>query len=131
MRTLKAAVLYFLLVFGAGFVLGTIRVLWAVPRVGERDAELMEMPIMFAVSFSAARWLVHRFAVPADARTRLGMGFGALALLLTAEFTVVPGVRGLSLGEYCAALDPVSGTVYYLLLAVFALMPFLLSRRWR
>ena len=28
---LKAGVLYFVLVFGAGFVLGTIRTLWIVP----------------------------------------------------------------------------------------------------
>jgi hypothetical protein len=33
-------------VFGTGFVLGPIRVLWAVPRLGERVAELMEAPLM-------------------------------------------------------------------------------------
>jgi hypothetical protein len=31
MPILKAGVLYFALVFGAGFVLGTIRTLWIVP----------------------------------------------------------------------------------------------------
>lgn len=45
MQILKAGALYFALAFGAGFVLGTIRVLWAVPRFGERTAELMETPI--------------------------------------------------------------------------------------
>jgi hypothetical protein len=34
MQILKAGVLYFALVFGAGFVLGPIRILWAVPRLG-------------------------------------------------------------------------------------------------
>jgi hypothetical protein len=45
-RILKAAAAYFALVFGTGFVLGTIRVLWVVPQLGLRNAELLEQPIM-------------------------------------------------------------------------------------
>ena len=48
MRTIEAGVLYFALVFGAGFVFGTIRTLWVVPRVGTKTAELMETPFMLA-----------------------------------------------------------------------------------
>ena len=40
-QTFKAGVLYFAVVFGAGFALGTIRTLWIVPRVGTRLAELI------------------------------------------------------------------------------------------
>lgn len=47
MEILKAGALYFAFVFGAGFLLGGIRVPLLVPRFGERTAELMEMPIMF------------------------------------------------------------------------------------
>ena len=61
MPILKAGVLCFALVFGAGFVLGTIRTLWVVPRFGTRIAELMEMPIMLIVTIVAARWIVLRF----------------------------------------------------------------------
>jgi hypothetical protein len=42
MQILKAGLLYFALVFGAGFVLGAVRVLWIVSRFGARAAELME-----------------------------------------------------------------------------------------
>ena len=61
-RILKAALLYFAFVFGAGFVLGPIRILWVAPRFGARMAELMEAPIMIAVLFLAARWVVRRLA---------------------------------------------------------------------
>jgi hypothetical protein len=128
---LKAGVLYFALVFGAGFLLGPIRILWAVPRFGTRLAELMEMetPIMFTVIVVAARWIVRRLALPSTPSSRLGMGCVALGLLLAAEFTLVLWLRGLSIGEYLASRDPVSGTVYYVLLAVFAIMPLLVARR--
>jgi hypothetical protein len=53
-ETLKAGVVYFALVFGAGFVLGTIRTLWVAPRVGVRTAELAEAPMMFGISILAA-----------------------------------------------------------------------------
>jgi hypothetical protein len=129
MRVLKVGVIYFALIFGAGFVLGLIRLLWVVPRFGMRMAELMETPIMFVVTLAAAQWIVRRFAVPSTPSSRLGMGCIALGLLLVAEFTLVLWLRGLSLSEYLASRDPVSGTVYYVMLGVFAIMPLLVARR--
>ena len=122
-RVLKAGVLYFALVFGAGFALGTIRTLWIVPRSGTRRAELMEMPIMFAVTIAAARWTVLRLSIPMMWSARLAMGCIALVLMLIAEFGFVLWIRGLSVKEYFATRDPVSGAAYYLLLIVFAIMP--------
>lgn len=121
--------MYFALVFGAGFVLGTVRVLWVVPRFGERTAELMEMPLMLAVTIFAARWTVRRLALPPVPRRRLGTGLVGLGLLLLAELTMVLKLRGLSLEEYFANRDPVSGTVYVVMLAVFAVMPLFVGRR--
>ncbi len=129
MQILKAGVLYFAIVFGAGFMLGFIRILWVVPRFGTRMAELMETPIMFLITIVSAWWLVRRLAVPSTLSSRLGMGCIALGLLLVAEFTFVLWLRGLSIGEYLASRDPVSGTVYYLMLGVYAIMPLLLARR--
>ena len=73
-QILKAGMLYFALVFGAGFVLGTIRTLLVVPRVGTRMAELMEMPIMLVVTIVVSRWVVLRLLVPFVPFARLGMG---------------------------------------------------------
>jgi hypothetical protein len=128
MQILKAGVVYFALVFGAGFLLGSIRTLWVVSRFGTRMAELMETPIMFVVTSVAARWVVRRLAVPSIPSWRLGMGCVALGLLLFAEFTLVLWLRGLSISEYFASRDPVSGTVYYVMLGVFAIMPLLVAR---
>jgi hypothetical protein len=120
---IKAGLLYFALVFGVGFALGPIRILWLVPAVGVMWAELIEVPIMLAVILFAARWVVKRLAVPGIASARAGVGCFALALLLAVEFTFVLGLRGMSLSDYIANRDPVSGTVYVLLLAVFAAAP--------
>ncbi len=128
MRILKAALLYFAMVFGAGFLLGPLRILWVVPAVGTRIAEMIESPIMLVVTIISARWIVRRFAVPLKNSSRLEMGVIALALMLTAEFTLVLWLRGLTITDYLNSRDPVSGTVYYLMLVLFAVMPLLLAR---
>jgi hypothetical protein len=129
MRIVKAGVLYFALVFGAGFVVGTIRTLWIIPRLGTRMSELMETPIMLVISIVAARWTVLRLAVPSVPSARLVMGGIALVPMLVAEFGFVLWLRGMSIRDYLATRDPVSGTVYYVMLGVFAIMPLLVARR--
>jgi hypothetical protein len=92
-------------------------------------AELTEAPIMLVVTIISARWIVRRLAVPSTPSSRLGMGGIALGPLLVAEFTLVLWLRGLSIGEYLATRDPVSGTVYYAMIGAFAIMPLLVARR--
>jgi hypothetical protein len=128
MRILKAAVAYFALVFGAGFALGTIRILWIVPGLGTRMAELMEAPIMLAITILVARWVVRRLAVPSTLSSRLGMGCVALLLLLLAEISLVY-LRGMSITDYLASRDPISGTVYYAELGMLALIPYFIDSR--
>lgn len=83
---------------------------------------------MLIVTIVAASWVVQFLAVPFTIFSRLGMGCLALVLLLVAEFTLVLWFRGLSIREYFATRDPISGTVYYVMLAVFAIMPVLVVR---
>ena len=127
-RTLSAALLYFACVFGAGFALALIRVPLLVPRLGVRWAELIEMPLMAAVIVLAARWTVRRCALPARPPIRLAAGAVALALLLAAEVGLAIALQGASVREVVMDRDPVSGTVYALMLIVFALMPWFVAR---
>ncbi len=128
MRSLKPALLYFALVLGTGFVLGTIRVPFLVPRLGERYAELLEMPFMFVAIVLAARFVVRRFALPANLALRLQVGFLALALSVLAELLLAAVLQGRSIAQYIASRDPVSGSVYLGMLLLFALMPSILAR---
>jgi hypothetical protein len=131
MPALKAGLLYFALVFAAGFVLGPIRILWLVPRVGQRAAELIEMPLMLVVIVFAARWTVRRLRLPPSAAARLTMGCIAAALLLLVEFTVVLWLQGLSFADYLAKRDPIATAAYYLSVPFFALLPLLLAHAAR
>jgi hypothetical protein len=128
-NTFKAGALYFAIVFGAGFILGPLRVLFIAPEVGTRIAELLEMPVMLAVIYFSARMVTHRFNLPVKSGSRIIAGITALTLMLLAEFSVVLKIQGLTISDYLSGRDPVSGTVYYVMLGVFAAMPFLLKNK--
>lgn len=121
---LKTALAYFALVFGAGFILGPIRILFIVPRFGVFVAELMEYSLMLVVIVAAASWLVRKFQI---AEQTLMVGVLALALVMAFEFTLVLWLRGLTLTEYLSERDPLSSLIYYLMLVGFALMPLLVN----
>lgn len=129
MQILRAAVLYFLLVFGAGFVLGIGRVLIVVPLLGERTAELLEMPLMLGVIVAAASWLVRHRLDDGRLSSSLSVGFIALGLVLIADLAVGMLLRGMSAAEVFFHRDPVSGSAYYASLLLFAAMPAILARR--
>jgi hypothetical protein len=124
---LKPAAIYFTLVFGVGFVLGTVRVLCVVPLVGARVAELIESPLMLLATVLAARWVVRRFCSGCGPGGLLGVGLAAVGVMLAAELIVGVGIRGMSPAGVFLERDPVSGAVYYGLLVLFALMPWLLG----
>ena len=123
-----AALAYFAMVSGAGFVLGTVRVIWLAPWIGDRAAELTEMPIMVVITFLAARVVVRRVADHRGSRL-LVLGLLALAILAAFELAIARLILGLTLHEYVTARDPVAGTLYLVSLVLFALMPVLVARR--
>ena len=92
----KFGLLYFTLVFVAGFILGGIRVLFVVPQIGERYAELIEMPLMLVVIFFSARFVVRKLPEKMATSTYLYMDSGAYRI---AGLRVYFGVR--SAGNFC------------------------------
>jgi len=125
----SAAVRYFAFVFGAGFILGVVRVVLLVPRFGERAGELIEMPFMLAAIYFVARHLVRRESSRINVFGWSLIGGIALLLLLAVEFGVVLTLRGLTVAEFVAGRDRVSGSVYIASLLLYAAMPWLLYYR--
>lgn len=124
----RATVLYLLAVFAAGFVLGTLRVVWLAPALGEIAAVVLEVPVMLGIAWLAAGWCIRRFTVPAKWPARLAMGGGAFALLMIVEIAT-----SLLLGRSPTALlrhyMTVEGAIGLAAQMVFGLIPVL--RLWR
>jgi hypothetical protein len=122
-KTVRAALVYFAIVLGTGFVLGVFRVPVLVPRIGERWAELAEMPVMAAVIFFAAGYVLRRFPEICSRGRSLVVGFLALALSVAAELGLAVLLQNQTLAEFIRSRDKISGSVYIGLLLVFAVMP--------
>ncbi|KPQ08805.1 MAG: hypothetical protein HLUCCA09_01070 [Rhodobacteraceae bacterium HLUCCA09] len=133
---MRAAILaafpYTLAVFAAGAALGTWRTLVLAPRLGEGPAILLEVPVMLAVSYGVALWVVRLVSVPARLAPRLAMGAAAFVVLQAAEVALSTLILGRSLAEHWAAIVSAERLAGLAAQAVFAAMPALLligSRR--
>jgi hypothetical protein len=129
-----AGAVYFALIFAAGFVLGTVRVLLIAPRLGPLVAVLLELPIILATAWvicdRISTWLV----VPQRRRARLAMGGIAFTLLLLAELVLSISLLDSSVGEHFKAYATPHGGVGLagqVLFAAFPLMQLTMSRSAR
>jgi hypothetical protein len=127
MRSVKAGVIYFLLLFAVGSILGPIRELWAVPHFGPTVGPLFEAVIMLIAMIVAARWVIRRFDVPRTLPATISMGLIAIGLLFPAEIAGVVWIRGLSLQEYVASFVTAPGVISLLMFLVFGAMPTLVA----
>lgn len=97
----RAGVQYGLVIFGIGFLLGTVRVLLVVPQLGEGAAVVAELPIMLAACWWAAGWTVRRHRFDGQNQA-LAVGLIGLAVLLAGEFCVGVGLMELQPAEWMA-----------------------------
>lgn len=122
-RDLKAALLYVLAGFGAGFVLGPLRELLLAPAFGRMAALLVELPLLLGFCWWIAPRIIRRCGILPGA-ARLRMGFAALAMLLTFEFTLGVAVRGWDLAGWVGDFVTLPGLVTLAAYLVFALLPY-------
>ncbi len=122
-KIIQAGLVYFAIVLGAGFVLGVFRVPFLVPHIGERWAELVEMPVMAAVIFMGAGYILRRFPEICYPTRSLMAGVLALVLSVAAELGLATVLQDRTLADFISSRDRVSGSVYIALLLVFAVMP--------
>lgn len=122
MRIAAAAALYFLIVFGVGFLLGPLRVFVLEPRLGETIATLCEAPFLLIVIVLAARRLPKALKLGTHVGALAGMGLGALMLQQLADFGVGL-LRGIGPAQHFAHLATPAGLIYVALLVAFAAMP--------
>lgn len=126
-----AGLIYFAIVFGLGFLLGAIRVPFIVPRLGTRKAELLEMPFMLLGIVLASQFVLKKFVLPNTTSAYLAVGIVALSLVLIAEAMLFLWLQKQSIRQYIKSRDAISGSVYVLLLIIFALMPLILMQTRR
>lgn len=128
MQVIQAGLVYFTLVFGLGFLLGSIRVPFIVPRIGQRNAELIEMPFMLVGIVLAAQFIISYFTIPNTTLTYIFVGLIALSLVIMAELLLVVVLQKSTINNYFKNRDPISGIAYFVLLIIFAVMPLIIMQ---
>jgi hypothetical protein len=128
MRIVAAAFVYFLSVYAAGFLFGTVRVLLLEPRLGPFAAVLCESPFLLLVIIAAARRAPRAAGMPLKGSLLVLAGFGALILQQIADVAVGATLRGFSIAEQFAKFAAAEGVVYAILLILFAFMPALANK---
>lgn len=127
-RILRAAAGYVGVVFAAGFVFGVVRTLLIAPAVGERTAELGEMPLMLVIVLLAARWRVRR-ATLTTAGARVAMGVTAVAMLQVLELALVLAIGEQTPRQWLLERDLVVAAAWWSSMLVMAGGPWLMGPR--
>ncbi len=127
----KAGIAYFAGMFAVGFLLGTGRVLLAIPVLGAWGATLVELPIMLAISWLYCAWLLRRFAVAETAGARLTIGTVAFALLMGAEILLGVGLFERTLPQQVREMTGGPGLAGLIGQMAFAAFPLLQLRDGR
>jgi hypothetical protein len=122
LRATEAGAFYAVIVFLIGFILGSIRVLLVVPRLGEMIAVIIEAPLILAASWFVCRWCVKRLNVTRTVPTRSLMGLVAFLVLMSAEVGL-GAVLGRSLVDQLAAYGSAAGAIGLAAQVIFATFP--------
>ena len=130
-RALIAATVYFLALFALGFVLGTVRVMVAAPRIGPLAATLAEMPVMLVAAYFTCRWSVRHWQVASAGAARWAMALWFLILLSAFETLLGAALLARTMADQLAALTTPPGLVGLSGQIIAALIPMFVGGRVR
>jgi hypothetical protein len=121
-RSLLAGAAYFAIVFAAAFALGTVRVLYVVPAVGDVWGTLLEAPFTLAISWLVSAWLLGRLGAFSLTQA-IGMGASAFALLMAAEVAMAILLFGRTLTQHFGSYANAAGALGLAGQIAFGLFP--------
>jgi len=129
MARIKASFIYFLLFYLASFAFGTLREFFVTPYVGLTKALLIEAPLMAAISFFAALFVVHRAPEVKNPGDRFFVGCTAFILLMVAEEAMTRILDGISIFTLWADATPLAAVAKITGLILFVIMPLFVGRK--
>ncbi len=127
-RALQAGLVFFVLLFGLGFLLGSLRLLLVQHGFGRNLLVLIELPIMLAYAWWVTGWAVRRFAVPTARGARLIMGGVMFTLLRLSEMLLGAMLMGISTSAQLALIFTPMGALEISAQIACALFPLLHAR---
>src|SRR5579872_1881595 len=125
---LQAGVVYAVLTFLVGFVVGAVRVLFLVPRLGAPVAVAIETPFMLVASWLLCAWSVRRYKVSSKLAARAIMSGSAFVVLMTLELALSVLVFHRSIAQHFGAYMTVAGIIGLGAQIIFALIPSIQAR---
>ncbi len=126
-----AGLVYGLLAFAAGFAVGSLRVFWLAPWLGQGPAAIAELPVMLLISWALCRWLIARLGVDRGIKARAMMGLAGFLCLMALEFALAVLGFGVDPGAFLRGLATPVGAVGLAGQIAFALIPLVVARRSR
>ena len=126
--TIKAGLTYVIAVFAVAFLLGAIRVLIVIPRLGETLAVLLETPILLVISWQVSQWCVRVFRVGPTTAERAWMGAIAFAVLMLAEFSLSNAIFERTPADYVKTFLSPAGAIGLAAQVGFAFIPWIQAR---
>jgi hypothetical protein len=128
---LKAGVVYALMTFAAGFLLGSVRTFAVAPHLGETAAVALEVPVILAISWLLTGWNVQWYRVGRRVLDRALMGAVAFLVLMTCEMALAVYVFGRGFSDELAKFRTPAGALGLGAQLIFATFPLLRLARAR
>ncbi len=122
-RALRLGLIYFALIFAAGFVLGTIRTLVVIPMLGELGAVLVELPVILSIAWAVCGRLLRGRRLTAGEAA--AMGAAAFLLLMLGEAGLSLWLAGRTMAEHLALYAEPPHLIGLMGQLAFAAFPFL------